>query len=146
MTDSRYLEFPPKHPATPLPYGAAVIYVQDWLRENMLSQEERDMGKQVSIVDYADGDGAKLSTRPYAGVRVAEVDFFIPKRGGGTYMQGEVPWGLAVCAQVERCILALVEGWNRDAHIPSEGEPWYETDDCFWRLGELFRQMREDVA
>lgn len=41
---------------------------------------------------------------------VAEVDWH-NKRGGASYMQVDLPLGLAVCAQVERWLVALMEGW-----------------------------------
>lgn len=42
-------------------------------------------------------------------VRVAEVDWHIGL-SGSSYMQSDLPYGLAVCASVERWIIALVHG------------------------------------
>lgn len=132
------------HPREPLAYGDAVKYVADWLTEHALDQAARDQGYTAKVYDYFDGDAESgsqsLAERPFCGVRVSEVDFS-NKRGGGSYMQTEPPWGIAVCGQVERCILALIEGWNRESEIfvADDGEEYGETDNEFSRLEELFK-------
>lgn len=47
---------------------------------------------------------------------VSEVNWH-DARGGSTYMQSDLPYGLAVCAQVERWMVALMYG---DAHLIAE--------------------------
>lgn len=49
--------------------------------------------------------------REWAGVLVDEVSVY-NERGGYSWMQSDLPHGLAVCAQVERCLLALIEDWG----------------------------------
>jgi hypothetical protein len=44
---------------------------------------------------------------------VSEVSFS-DNRAGCAYMQSDLPWGLAVCAQVERCVVAVSEGWENE--------------------------------
>lgn len=48
-----------------------------------------------------------------AGCMVAEVSF-TNERGGVSFMQVDVPWGIAVCGQAERCILAFTEKWPKE--------------------------------
>ena len=133
---------PPQHPRDPLSYPDAIRYVENWLTESHLTEQDRDRGFRWHVYDYHDGDPAKLKDRPWAGVRVSEVDVSCPT-GGGSYMQVDMPWGVAVCGQVERCILALVEGWNQNPYIPSAGDPWYDTDDEFWRLTNLLEEAEK---
>lgn len=53
------------------------------------------------------------------GPRVAEVSLLLRPPGspgsvfGFSFMQGDIPHGLAACAAVERVIIAVVEGWGR---------------------------------
>ncbi len=132
------------HPRTPFAYSEAVQYVANWLTEHVLDQAARDQGYTAKVYDYFDGDAENgtqsLTDRPFCGVRVSEVDFS-NSRGGGSYMQTEAPWGIAVCGQVERCILALIEGWNDEtnSYTADDGEEYGETDAEFLRLDELFK-------
>jgi hypothetical protein len=141
MTDT-----PPQlqHPRNKLNYANAIQYTERWLEINVLPEEQRGDGWHCTIYDYHDRDGNNLKKRPWTGVRVAEVDFH-NEAGGTSFMQTIQPWGIAVCGQVERCILALVEGWNSDAKWVVEGDEGYwqasETDEEFWRLGHLFEEM-----
>src|SRR4051812_8823643 len=128
-----------EHPREALPYADAIKYVENWLTLHQLSQVDRDKGFSWRVYDYHDGSAVKASGRPWTGVRVSEVGYS-NKSGGGSYMQVDMPWGIAVCGQVERCILALVEGWNKDSHVDSQGEEYGETDDEFWRLSHLFEE------
>jgi hypothetical protein len=121
---------PATHPTTPLPYADAIVHVERWLEAEILTSEQRERdGLRVTIYDYFDRRAASLQQRPWCGVHVAEVDFH-NESGGSSYMQVDAPWGIAVCAQVERCILALVEAWNQ--HLEHTGS--YETDEEFERL------------
>ena len=65
-------------------------------------------GAEVSIYFWHD-QIPEISKRPLAGIRVAEVSFSVGL-SGASFMQSD-PDGLAVCAQVERCIIAYAEGW-----------------------------------
>jgi hypothetical protein len=134
-----------EHPVDALPYAVAIKYVEDWLNEHQLEQKDRDAGFAWHVVDYHDGDEGNLLKRPWTGVRVAEVDCH-NKSGGGSYMQVDMPWGVAMCGQVERCILALVENWNRDVYTDDAGESWGETDNEFWRLKHLFELTNNTAA
>jgi len=122
----------PSHPTTPLTYRDAFAYVTCWIEAEIPTPTEREAIK-VAIHDYYDGSAAELTRRPWCGIRVAEVSFH-DERGGGSYMQVDAPWGIAVCGQVERCILALIEAWN-DSAAPS-----FETDEEFERLRDLLRR------
>lgn len=69
-----------------------------------------------------------------AGPRVAEVGWTSDdRRSGWTFMQGDVPWGLAVCAQVERVL--ITEMYLEDSD---------ETENEVGRLLWLLNQERED--
>ena len=129
-------------PKKPLSYEEAIVTTENWLATNILTREQREEGMLVGIFDYHDRKEDGIEKRPWAGVRVAEVSFHVPGRGGGSYMQVDAPWGIAVCGQVERCILALVEGWN--SQVDTLGEGYAETDDEFWRLGHLFELMKKE--
>jgi hypothetical protein len=48
--------------------------------------------------------------RKWAGVMVAEVSFS-SALGVASFMRVDVPWGIAVCGQTERAILAFIEEW-----------------------------------
>jgi hypothetical protein len=48
--------------------------------------------------------------------------------------------GIAICGQVERCALALIEGWNGE----QERTGSYETDEEFDRLQCLFEAADND--
>jgi hypothetical protein len=67
-------------------------------------------GMTPKIYTYRELDARQ---RPFAGCIVAEVAFD-NDRGGCSFMQVDVPWGIAVCGQTERCILAFVEDWPKD--------------------------------
>jgi hypothetical protein len=122
------------HPRRRMAYSKAIEHVERWLTENHLTQEDRDNGFSWTVHDYLDRTGAGLEKRPWIGVRVAEVSV-ANSCGGASYMQSDGPWGIAFCGQVERCLIALIEGWNRGA---SEDGPNYgETDEEFWRLNHL---------
>ena|SRR5579864_1736438 len=55
----------------------------------------------------------KAPRRPWAGVMVSEVSFH-SDLAGCSFMQVDVPWGIAVCGQTERCILAFIENWPEE--------------------------------
>ncbi len=80
---------------------------------NAIAQVEKFLTK------YADKD---TSVRIYkwpdstVGIRVAEVSFFTDN-AGASYMQSDLPYGLAVCAQVERYIIALVEETDEEEEL-----------------------------
>ena len=66
-------------------------------------------------VEMWDSSGSFFERHKLVGLRVCEVDFW-RDRGGGTgggssFMQVEVPEGLAVCAATERAIISLLEEW-----------------------------------
>ena len=70
--------------------------------------------------------------RPWVGVRVAEISFYNAS-GGASFMQVDIPYGLLLCAAVERYILALVDGWE-DIEIEEE----------LWRLEEVVRYCQTE--
>src|ERR1700757_1183717 len=90
------------HPKGPMPYVEAIPYVEKFLAETVKLPD----GWVCNIYDYFDGDADvgphSLNDRPYVGVRVAEVSFHTTN-GGSSYMQTDIPWGIAFCGQVERC-------------------------------------------
>lgn len=134
-----------EHPALPIHYPDAVHYVEQWLNENHLTDEEREGRYQWRIYDYYGGSAEGLKSRPWTGARVSEVSVAGP-RGGGSYMQIDLPWSLAFCAQVERCILALVEGWNQGAEYVDEDGGYLSgncTDEEFWRLNDFIEEMKK---
>lgn len=128
------------HPQEPLSYVDAIHHVERWLNEN-----HAEAGYTWRIWDYHGRDETRLSDRPWVGVRVAEVSMS-DGRSGAAYMQSDLPWGLAVCAQVERCILALIEGWNQGATVVTDsGEPFVigdGTDEEFWLLDDLLKKEK----
>lgn len=75
----------------------------------------------------APGEGVSIylwdHPSPGVGVRVAEVSFVVNRADGGisgaSYMQSD-PDGLMVCAAVERAIVELMEGDDRDEGEDSE--------------------------
>ena len=69
-------------------------------------------GTTPKIYAYNETEG-KTKHRKWAGVMVAEVDF-VDSSGGCSFMQVAVPWGIAVCGQVERCLLAIMENWSEE--------------------------------
>jgi len=122
-----------QQPTKPLSYPDALNYLERWIEAEILTAEERNAHIAVSIVDYLDRNPSTRTERPWCGVRVAEVDFHT-EDAGASYMQVEVPIALAICAQAERCILALVEGWNKEARRTGS----YDTDEEFERLRSVF--------
>src|SRR4051812_3844758 len=76
----------PQFTVEPVSYEEAITITQDWMIENLLTEEQRKRGFTVEIFDYHNGDEANLTKRPWAGVRVAEVSFHT-SNGGGSYMQ-----------------------------------------------------------
>ena len=85
---------------------------------------------EVSIVEWmperVTDEGEVVSSTKIIGVRFAEIDFWVtdPVRGapfgaGASYMQSDVPWGIAACAAAERLTIALIEGWD-EAEIEDE--------------------------
>jgi hypothetical protein len=103
------------------------------VKEKLLEYAKVPAGYQCSIYDYALNFSTKqrdleqhAKDHPYCGIRVAEVSFSNAS-GGCSYMQVDVPWGIAVCAQTERVLLALVEGWDED-----------EIEEEYWRLEQCF--------
>jgi hypothetical protein len=120
-------------PTAPLNYREAIRYLERWIEAEILTTEERAKGVVVSIIDYFDRECSARHERPWCGVRVVEVDFHT-KNAGASYVQVEAPIGLAVCAQVERCLLALIEGWNAE----TEQSANHETDEEFDRLRSVF--------
>jgi hypothetical protein len=139
------------HPTKKLSYKKAIRYVEDWLtKSKLLTSDARGKGWTAKIEDYLDGDKAALAGRPWVGIRVSEVDVNGPTEhgyAGSAWMQVEAPWGIAMCGLVERCLLALVEGWSEEPyHYGDDGEPYYEIDEEFWRLADLIEQMNEPKA
>lgn len=134
-----------EHPRQPLEYANAIKYVEDWLNKNHLTDYQRERSFGWHVYDYHDGNAANLIKRPWTGVRVSEVDISC-STGGGSYMQVDMPWGVAFCGQVERCILALVECWNEPVQKDSDGTEWGDTDSEFWRLGYLIEQANKVEA
>lgn len=58
---------------------------------------------------------------PDAGLRVAEVDWVsADRRAGATFMQRDLPFGLAVCAQVERCVITVALLGDDEDEVESE--------------------------
>lgn len=123
----------PAQPTKPLSYREALRYLERWIEAEILTAAERNERIEVSVVDYFDRESSAHQERPWCGVRVVEVDFH-NEYAGGTYTQVEAPFGIAICGQAERCILALIEGWN----AKSEQSGNYETDEEFERLRGLF--------
>ena len=71
-------------------------------------------GLSPKVYTYNELDKRRKShKRPWAGVLVAEVSFF-NEQCGCSYMQVDFPYGMAVCAQTERAILAFIEEWPKD--------------------------------
>lgn len=85
------------------------------------------------ITIYAWSDPPSVMKRhPLVGFRVAEVSCARTRPdsiGGSSYMQGDTPHGIAVCAAAERAVIALVEDW-----------PIEEQHSEFWRLAELISE------
>lgn len=132
------------HPIEPMPYADAIAYVEKFFFDHALTDEFRALcGAKATIYDYFDRDPDKLAARPWVGVRVSEVAFSYsqPDRAGGaSYMQADQPWGVAFCGQVERCILALVEGWNQHEH---ESESTWDYDpELFGEGDEEFDRLQ----
>ena len=68
---------------------------------------------QVKIYDWANGDIKNV--KPSVGPRVSEVSFSswnVDGTGHGCSFMACDPDGLAVCAQVERYIVALINSWR----------------------------------
>ena len=102
--------------------------------EAKLLEYAKAVGYQAHIYDYTYSPTGKahdiqqsIKERPYCGIRVSEVSFS-KANGGCSFMQVDVPHGLAVCAATERVLLALVEEWEEE-----------EIEDEFWRLQELLK-------
>jgi hypothetical protein len=87
----------------------AVARVQDFLNKYA--------PKEMKSTIYLWGDDS---------TRVAEVSFSNDK-AGCAYMQADLPWGLAVCAQTERCLVAVMDVWTDEGEVEEE----------FQRLGWL---------
>ncbi len=137
-----------EHPMDAMSYVDAITHTEQWLNSVHLRGEDAARGFTWKIYDYYDRDEQGLAERPWVGVRVSEVSIASPA-GGASYMQVDQPWGIAICAQVERCILALVEGWNRDAeYVPEDGGymPLADTDEEFWRLSGLLEEAGHEGA
>lgn len=140
---SKSTELVLEHPQNPIRYPDAIHYTEQWLNKNHMTDAEREGGFRWKIYDYYNGRAGHLKDRPWTGVRVTEVSIS-NGTSGGSYMQVDLPWGLAYCAQVERCILALVEGWNQGAEYVDEDGGYLSgncTDEEFWRLTELFEEV-----
>lgn len=81
---------------------------------------------EVSIYTWADHDPPRLRS---IGLRVAEVSFWwaapdstkeAPLGSGSSFMQGDLPWGAAVCLLTERLIIAYAEDWPADEIMEEE--------------------------
>ncbi len=101
----------------------------------LLALAKMPPGYAAKIYDYALDFSSKerdldkhSKERPYCGIRVAEVSFH-NDRGGSSYMQVDVPYGLLTCAAVERILLALVEDWEDE-----------EIEEEWWRLERVIEQ------
>jgi hypothetical protein len=132
-----------KHPTKSLGYAKAIGYVENWLNENHLTDEARERSFAWHIYDYYDRTPAKRKERKWVGVRVAEIDCSCPN-AGASYMQTDMPWGIAFCGQVERCIIALIECWNDGAS--ADGPNYGETDEEFWRLNNLLEAANKETT
>lgn len=129
-----------KHPTTQLPYATAIKYIENWLTQNHLTEQDRKQGFAWHVYDYLDGYQDGLSERPWLGVRISEVSITY-SNGGVTYSQTDMPWGIAFCGQIERCIIALIECWNEGAS--ADGPNYGETDEEFWRLDHLIKESNK---
>ncbi len=132
----------PEHPATRMEYTEALVYVEAWLTKHHLTDEQRAEGYSWKIYDYLNRNPRGLAERPWVGVRVSEVAVS-NNTSGGCYMQVDAPWGIAICGQIERCVLALIENWNQDAEYVDKDGGYVdgaETDEEFWRLAHLVRE------
>lgn len=133
----------PQHPTEPLSYQAAITYTKVWLERHLLTGDEH-AGWTCSVFDYFDGDETRLRERPWLGVRISEIGVSGPTAtgsAGASWMQGELPWGLAFCAQAERCILALIECWN-DAEVDAD-HIIQGTDEEFDNFALLIEESNE---
>jgi hypothetical protein len=101
-------------------------------------------GVVATIYDWLEGDRNEISLkkRPFVGVRVAEV-CFSSGRGASTFMQSDMPWGIAVCGQAERCILSLIEDW--DEEMPGEINSEFERLAFLINGGEAAKLIPDDV-
>lgn len=126
-----------------LTYRQAIKKVEEFLTEHLLTDEQKQKGNTtVTIHDWYGNDDRKVASRerkkrPWVGVRVSEVSIVTrPAEGGGlwgsSYMQSDFPFGMAFCAEVEKCIIALIEDWNDGAQ--------QETDEEFERLKWIIDQ------
>lgn len=101
-------------------------------QEHPNCDKQTALNLEVSVYTWGSARNAFDPDRhPCVGFRVAEVSTWLPNQTGGgagaSWMQTEAPDGTAVCAQAERCVIALVEDW--DAAV-QDGEIQEE----FWRL------------
>lgn len=109
---------------------------------------------EVDILAWGDGPqiaGSSPQERPaLVGFRVAEVGFTRRSDagvGGSSYMQVDVPQGLAVCAAVERAVIALVEEWEYP--FPLDGDDVDELSEQrseLWRLAFLITEDSDRAA
>ena len=104
----------------PMNYKRALAYVTKHLQKFALN------GAKAHVYDFADGNVRNIKRRPFAGIRVAEVSF-ATAMAGCSFMSSDLD-GLTVCAQTERCLLGLCEGWSQE-----------EVDEEFDRLDYLLR-------
>jgi len=80
----------------------AVALVEEEIKEFLVAHAGHARDGEVTIVTWSEG---------FWGLRVAEVSWWQQMDiggGGWSYMQTSLPEGLAVCAQVERLIIAIV--------------------------------------
>lgn len=88
--------------------AAAVTEVEESLRE---WDREIPPGWTVELVQWN-----------VESVRIAEVSYASPdNKAGASFMQSDLPWGLAVCAQAERCVLARMYDWSADEIANEDG-------------------------
>jgi hypothetical protein len=93
-------------------------------------------GMAAKVYPYTENEDEHRQ-RPWCGVLVAEVSFF-GDRSGCSFMQVDLPHGLAMCAQVERCLLAVLEDWDADGGTDGQEE--------FERLAYLLKPPEESHA
>lgn len=96
------------------PLDAAIDKVADLIKKRF-SEIGLSPDGVVEIVRWSDG--------PW-GVRIAEVGYSINegdgKASGFTFMQSDLPYGLAVCAQVERLLVTMLAENADDDEVARE--------------------------
>lgn len=96
----------------------------------VLQEQETPPGFTVSLVTWS---------LPEAGFRVAEVDWVRDDRkAGASFMQSDLPYGLAVCAQAERAIITA-------AFMDDEDETQTEIDRLLYLIRDAAKLTLGDL-